>query len=281
MFESFLVIVRFCLALFLSIVFCWVLGSIFHGFGLQFDTIFSFCLYLSAPLVLVIFDNLSMRKRVSCKFKGTKFSTFSTCFVAFVSSSIFIRSCDVFEAIWGSIRHHFSEKNPSENLFKRRKPPIWKNPTMTGSRGSQGGRLLLFFIKADASRARCPDNNNNKVKLNSIQFNSIQIELRSGWDLPEVWLRSSWKLPSDWWCDHANWAKARRIWIHVLCLCNGLSSVFKHRFWLGKESTCGTILHSRNANWAKARRINREIELVRNCVNDYCINWNDYDCLPE
>ena len=31
------------------------------------------------------------------------------------------------------------------------------------------------FIKADASRARCLDNNNNKVKLNS-----IQIELRSG-----------------------------------------------------------------------------------------------------
>ena len=85
----------------------------------QFFRIF---LDLSAPLVLVIFDNLSIRKRVSCKSKGIKFSTFLTCFVAFVSSSIFIRFCDVFEAIWGSIWHHFSEKNPSENRLKKREP---------------------------------------------------------------------------------------------------------------------------------------------------------------
>ena len=69
---------------------------------------FDIFLYLSAPLVLVIFYNLSIRKRVSCNFKGLKFSTFSTCFVDFVPSSFFIRLCDLFEAIWGSIWHHFS-----------------------------------------------------------------------------------------------------------------------------------------------------------------------------
>ena len=83
-----------------------------------------FCIFwdLSASLVLVIFDNTSIRKRVSCKSRGVKFSTFSTCFVDFVSSSIFIRFCYVFEAIWGSIWHHFSEKNLSEIRLKKREP---------------------------------------------------------------------------------------------------------------------------------------------------------------
>ena len=152
-------------------------------FGFISTPLFCMCLDLSAPLALVIFDNHSIRKRVSCKSKGVKFSTFSTCFVDFVSSSFFIGFCDLFEAIWGSIWHHFSEKNASENRFKKRGPPTWKQRTMEDAWGSQRGRLLLFFIKADASRARCLDNNNNKVKLNS-----IQIELRSGWGLAEVWL---------------------------------------------------------------------------------------------
>ena len=94
---------------------------------------------------------------------------------------------------WGHVGLHlalFLRKNHVEKRFKKRRLPTWKRVTMWMSRGSQRRRLLLFFIKAAASRARCLDNNNNKVKLNSIQFNSIQIELRSGWDLAEVWLRS-------------------------------------------------------------------------------------------
>ena len=75
---------------------------------------------LSSPLVLVVFDNHSIRKRVSCKSKGIKFSTFLTCFVAFVSSSIFIRFCDVFEAILGSMWHHFSEKKPFRKSLQKR-----------------------------------------------------------------------------------------------------------------------------------------------------------------
>ena len=80
-------------------------------FGFIPAQFFDIFLYLSAPLVLVIFDNHSMRKRVSCKSKGIKFSTFSAFFVDFVSSSFFIRFCEIVESIWGSIRHHFSEKN--------------------------------------------------------------------------------------------------------------------------------------------------------------------------
>ena len=93
-------------------------------FGFISTQFFDIVLYLSALLVLVIFDNSSIRKRVSCKSKGIKFGTFSTCFVDFVSSSLFIRFCDLFEAIWGSIWHHFSEKNLSENHFKTEAPLV-------------------------------------------------------------------------------------------------------------------------------------------------------------
>ena len=63
----------------------------FMDVGLKFIStpFFDICLYLSAPLVLVIFGNLSIRKRVSYKSKGIKFSIFSTCFVDFVSSVVF------------------------------------------------------------------------------------------------------------------------------------------------------------------------------------------------
>ena len=76
-------------------------------FGFIPAQFFNIFLYLSAPLVLVIFDNPSMRKRVSCKSKGNTFSTFPAFFVDFVSSLFFIRFCDLFEANLGSIWHHF------------------------------------------------------------------------------------------------------------------------------------------------------------------------------
>ena len=76
-------------------------------FGFIPAQFFDIFLYLSAPLVLVIFDNPSMRKRVSCRSEGNKFSTFSAFFVDSVSSSFFMRFCEICEAIWGSIWHHF------------------------------------------------------------------------------------------------------------------------------------------------------------------------------
>ena len=47
------------------------------------------CLYLSAPLALVMFCKLSIRKLVFQRSEGINFDTFSTCFVAFVSSVVF------------------------------------------------------------------------------------------------------------------------------------------------------------------------------------------------
>ena len=89
-----------------------------------------FCIVLDllAPLVLVIFGNPSIRKRVSCKSKGVKFSTFSTCFVDFVPSSFFIRFCEFFEAIWGSIWHHFSEKKPFRKSLQKKGAPCSNFP---------------------------------------------------------------------------------------------------------------------------------------------------------
>ena len=136
-------------------------------FGFISTPFFDICLYLSVPLVLVIFDNHSIRKRVSCKSEGLKFGTFPTCFVDFVSSSFFIRFSEIFEAILDSIWHHFWEKNPSENRFKKRAPPKWKRVIMHMSRGSQRGRLLLFFIKATASRAHFSNRNNSSSSNSS------------------------------------------------------------------------------------------------------------------
>ena len=79
--------------------------------------------YLSAPLVLVIFCNPSIRTHVFRKSDGSKIRTFSTCFVGFVPSLFFLRFSLIFDAIWGSIWHQLWEKNRSENRSKKRRPP--------------------------------------------------------------------------------------------------------------------------------------------------------------
>ena len=114
-------------------------------FGFISTQLFGIFLDLSAPLVLVIFDNLSIRKRVSCKSKGIKFSTFSTCFVDFVPSLFFIRFCDLFEAIWGSIWHHFSEKNLSENRLKKREP-LFENAGLWTDPGAPRGAASYYSL---------------------------------------------------------------------------------------------------------------------------------------
>ena len=106
---------------------------------------------------------------------------------------------------WGHLGVHlaqFFRKKPFRKSLQKKGASIWKRVTMGRSRGSQRSRLLLFFIKAAASRARCLDNNNNNVKLNSIQFKSswglAEVWLRSGRGLAEVWLRSGWSLAEVW-----------------------------------------------------------------------------------
>ena len=66
-------------------------------------------LYLSAALVLVVFGNHSIRKPVSCKSKGVKISTCSTCLLHFAQ---------------------FLRTNHSENRFKKRNPPL-ENRTLS------------------------------------------------------------------------------------------------------------------------------------------------------
>mgnify|MGYP006863926203 CR=1 FL=1 len=58
---------------------------------------------------------------------------------------------------WGYFGLHltpFLRKKPFQKSLQKKGPPKWKQVIMHMSRGSQRGRLLLFFIKADASRAR-------------------------------------------------------------------------------------------------------------------------------
>ena len=110
---------------------------------------FGMCSYLSAPLVLVIFGNRSIRKRVSCKSKGINFSKFPTCFVGFVSSLFLLRFSLIIDAILCSIWHQFREKNPSENRFKKRVPPCLKQLTMTVARGSLTAPLACALLKQE------------------------------------------------------------------------------------------------------------------------------------
>ena len=137
-------------------------------FGFISTHFFCFLLGLSAPLALVIFDNLSIRKRVSCKSKGVKFSTFSTCFVDFVSSSFFIEFCDLFEAIWGSIWHRFSEKNPSGNRSKKRDPHLKFRDYHRVRWLPETPPLIILYKGRRLAGA-----------LNSVQFNSIQAQFNS------------------------------------------------------------------------------------------------------
>ena len=81
--------------------------------------LFDICSYLSAPLILVIFDNRFIRKRVSCKSTGITFSTFSTYFVDFVSSSFFIGFCEFFEVIFGRVFFSKMVPNGAQNGFKK------------------------------------------------------------------------------------------------------------------------------------------------------------------
>ena len=183
MFESVFVIFSVFWALFLSIVFCWVLTSIFHGFGLHFDTTFLYCFGFVATSGFSDFWQPFHSKTRFLQVQGCQIYYMFNMFCWLRFKFVFYR---ILWPFWSHLGLHlapFFRKKPFRKSLQKKGASIWKRVTMGGSRGSQRGRLLLFFIKADASRARCLDNNNNKVKLNS-----IQIELRSGWGLAEVWL---------------------------------------------------------------------------------------------
>ena len=89
---------------------------------------FCIVLDLSSPLVLVIFDNPSTRKRVSCKSKGLKFRTFSACVVDFVPSSFlsdFFSFLRPFEAPFGT---NFEETTIPKIASKKEAPLLESSP---------------------------------------------------------------------------------------------------------------------------------------------------------
>ena len=128
---------------------------------------FDICLYLSAPLVLVVFDNHSIRKRVSCNYKSIKFSTLSASFVDFVSSSFFIRFCEIFEAIWGSIWHHFLEKTIPKIASKKGDPTFENKSLCTCPGAPRDAASYYSLIKATASRAHFSNRNNSSSSNSS------------------------------------------------------------------------------------------------------------------
>ena len=98
-FDYFLI----CWYLFLSIFFVEFRDRFLMDLCIISTLCFGMFSYLSAPLVLVIFCNPSIRKHVFYKSDGSKIKAFSTCFVGFVPSLFFLRFSLIFDAIWGSI----------------------------------------------------------------------------------------------------------------------------------------------------------------------------------
>ena len=130
-------------------------------FGFILTSCFDIFLYLSAPLVLVIFDNHSIRKRVSCKSKGIKSNTFSTYFVDFVSSSFFHRLGDFlkpFEAPLGTI---FEKKTIPKITSKTGAPPLEKVGAIPVSDGSQRRRLACALLNSNNSSSSNSCSNSN------------------------------------------------------------------------------------------------------------------------
>ena len=91
-----------CWGLFLSIVFNTIPGSICHGCGLYFDTLFWYLFIWPALLVLVCLCNHSIRKLVFRRSEGIVFNTCSAWFADFVSRSnnIYLFGVRIFEHFW-------------------------------------------------------------------------------------------------------------------------------------------------------------------------------------
>ena len=93
-------------------------GAFFSDFGVILRALFDMFSQLFAPLVFMIFDNLSNRKLVFHRSHGITFNTFCACFFDFISSVIFDMIFSTFEAILVSILSQKMKKNSSwKSLF--------------------------------------------------------------------------------------------------------------------------------------------------------------------
>ena len=109
---------------------------------------FDICLYLSAALVLVVFDNLSIRKPVSYKSKDVKFSTCSTCFVDFVSGSFYIKFRNFFLSHGKLNFAPFLRKSHSENRPRLKSIPY---PVSGGAQRRRPACALLNISNCSSS----------------------------------------------------------------------------------------------------------------------------------
>ena len=108
----------------------------FMDLGCLSTPFFDICVHLSAPLVLVIFCNFSIRKLVFQRSEGIHFITFSGCFVDFVSRVVvlsdFIRYWMLFcFFFWGGVRltpFFNKKKNCAEHSFKKGTPNMKTPP---------------------------------------------------------------------------------------------------------------------------------------------------------
>ena len=103
-----------------GIVFAWILASFRHIF-------FGSCLYLSTPLLLAVFGNSSIRKWFLASTRISNLAPFQRVLWTLFQVSFFIRCCYIFDAIWGSIWHHFQKKTFRKSLQKKGYP-LGENP---------------------------------------------------------------------------------------------------------------------------------------------------------
>ena len=114
-------------------------------------------LQLFAPLVLVIFVNLSIRKLVFHRSRGINFNTFCACFFNFISRVVFD---NVFLTFGGNLGLHlasFFRKKRFRKWLRKKGPHTSKRHPMNMSGGSQGGRLACSLLKQETRvRAEVP-----------------------------------------------------------------------------------------------------------------------------
>ena len=116
-----------------------------------------------------------MRKRVSCRSEGNKFSTFSAFFVDFVSSSFFNRFRDLLRTFWTPFDTIF-EKKTLPKIASKKGAPLSENKWLCTCPGApREAASYYFLIKATASRAHF--SNRIQFDSSSAQFNSIRFQL--------------------------------------------------------------------------------------------------------
>ena len=113
--------------------------------------------------------------------EGNIFDTFSACFGDFIPSVFFLDFLD-FDAIWGSVKHNFSDNTVLEIALKKGFPNM-ETPPINMSRSSQRARFARALLKQDTTvrtrnviqiRFHCPFFQKN---ARTCCFSSLKLQL--------------------------------------------------------------------------------------------------------